>query len=87
MTEKELQILGFVKETMYGYEDEEDPDYYYFFDVVNGITFISQSKNQVIDNNWTVDFFNTDPVVRFDKMEKVQSLINTISKAVVSDEK
>lgn len=83
MTEKEIQILGFAKENIYEYEGEEDPDYYYVLDIVDGITFITQSRDQVKNDNWAVDFFNTDPVVRFDKMEKVQSLINTLTNAIV----
>lgn len=83
MTEKEIQILGFVKENIYEYEGEEDPDYYYVLDIVDGITFITQSRDQVKNGNWTVDIFNTDPFVRFDKMEKVQSLINTLTNAIV----
>jgi len=83
MTEKEIQILGFAKENIYEYEGEEDPDYYYVLDIVDGITFITQSRDQVKKGNWTVDFFNTEPIVRFDKMEKVQSLINTLTNAIV----
>lgn len=83
MTEKEIQILGFAKENIYEYEGEEEPDYYYFLDIVDGITFITQSRDQVKNGNWTVDIFNTDPFVRFDKMEKVQSLINTLTNAIV----
>lgn len=83
MTEREIQILGFVKENIYDYEGEQDPDYYYVLDIVDGITFITQSRDQVKNDNWNVDLFNTDPVVRFDKMEKVQSLINTLTNAIV----
>ena len=83
MTEKEIQILGFAKENIYEYEGEEDPDYYYVLDIVDGVTFITQSRDQVKNDNWTVDFFNTDPLIRFNKMEKVQSLINTLTNAIV----
>lgn len=83
MTEKEIQILGFVKENIYEYEGEQKPDYYYYLDIVDGITFITQSKDQVKNDNWNVDFFNTDPLIRFNKMEEVQSLINKLTKAIV----
>jgi hypothetical protein len=83
MTEKEVQILGFEKELMIDYEGEENPDYYYAYDIVNGLTLISGSRSETKNEEWFVDIFNTEPIIRFTKMEQVQVLINTMEKAIV----
>jgi hypothetical protein len=83
MTEKEVQILGFEKELMTDYEGEENPDYYYAYDIVNGLTLISGSRSETKNEEWFVDIFNTEPIIRFTKMEQVQVLINTMEKAIV----
>ena len=87
MTEKELQNLGFSKETIIEFEGETNPDYYYVLDIVDGITLITLSNDQIKNNDWNVEFFNTEPVIRFHKMEEVQSLINKLTKAIVTNEK
>ena len=87
MTEKELQNLGFSKETIIEFEGETNPDYYYVLDIVDGITLITSSNDQIKNNDWNVEFFNTEPVIRFHKMEEVQSLINKLTKAIVTNEK
>jgi hypothetical protein len=83
MTEKEVQILGFEKELMVDYEGEENPDYYYAYDIVNGLTLISGSRSETKNEEWFVDVFNTEPIIRFTKMEQVQVLINTLERAIV----
>jgi hypothetical protein len=83
MTEKEVQILGFEKELMVDYEGEENPDYYYAYDIVNGLTLISGSRSETKNEEWFVDVFNTEPIIRFTKMEQVQVLINTMERVIV----
>jgi hypothetical protein len=81
MTEKEVQLLGFQIEEIK--EHEEDESYYYVLDIVDGITFITPTNEEIKDNNWYVEFFNTDPYVRFHEFGEVQALINTLNKAVI----
>jgi hypothetical protein len=83
MTEKELLMLGFQKEILEDYVDEENPNYYYVLDIVDGLTFITSSRDELKGDDWHVDIFNTDPIIRFHKMEKVQALINTFQNAIV----
>lgn len=80
MTEKELQILGFEKEQLFG---EDSDAYYYIYDVSDGLSFISVSSDEVKKDQWYVDVFNTDPVMRFHDMEKIQALINIFEKAKI----
>jgi len=87
MTEKEVQLLGFVKEVISEYEGEIESDYYYVLDMVDGLTLITPTNDEVKNNEWYVEFFNTDPLVRFNKMEEVQILVNKITNAIVKNEK
>lgn len=83
MTERELILLGFKSEEIIDFEGQENPDYYYAYDVVNGLTLITPSKGELVGEDWYVEIFNTDPTIRFYKMEKVQVLINTLEKAII----
>jgi hypothetical protein len=86
MTERELEILRFEKIEVSSEESGDKPFYYYTHDVVNGLSLISTASDEVKDNNWYVEFFNTDIPVRFYDMGKVMALINTLTKAIVHEE-
>ena len=81
MTEKEMILLGFKKEEIR--EHDEDDSYYYVLDIVDGLTFITPTNEEIKNDEWYVEFFNTDPLVRFDSFGKVQGLINTLTSAIV----
>jgi len=85
MTERELILLGFQKEGMR--EHDEDESYYYALDIVDGITFITPTNDEIKDDNWYVEFFNTDPLVRFHSFSEVQGLINQLTRAIVKNGK
>lgn len=78
MTEKELQMLGFERESL------EDDCYYYAYDIVDGLSLISSEVDPSRkEEDMYVDIFNTNPEIRFYKMEKVQALINTLENSKV----
>lgn len=85
MTEKEIQLLGFEKEDLNQFDG--DDTYYYALDIVDGLTFITPTSDEITNDDWYVDFFNTDPIIRFYKFEDVQTLINKLTNAIVKDEK
>lgn len=85
MTEKEIQLLGLQKEYIGEYEGDES--YYYALDVVNGLTFITPANEELKNDDWYVEIFNTDPYIRFHEFGEVQRLINQLTKAIVKDEK
>jgi len=84
MTERELILLGFKSEEMR--EHEGDETYYYVLDIVDGITFITRTNDEIKDDEWYVEFFNTDPSVRFHDFKEVQLLINQLRNAIVKNE-
>jgi hypothetical protein len=81
MTEREIQLLGFSKEEMK--EHDEDDTYYYALDIVDGLTFITRSNDEIINDEWYVEVFNTDPNIRFFSFGEVQSLINLLTSRIV----
>lgn len=81
MTERELILLGFKSEEIK--EHDEDESYYYVLDIVDGLTFITPTNEEIKNEDWYVEFFNTDPLVRFHEFREVQALINQLTKAIV----
>ena len=82
MTERELILLGFKIELTGEYD--EDDSYYYVLDIVNGITFITPTNEEIKNDEWYVELFDTDPSIRFDSFGQVQGLINTLNSAIVN---
>lgn len=91
MTEKEIQLLGFKKYHEYGTlcEDStgkrwvEDEFYYYSYEVAKGFQFISSASNEIKDGQWFVEFFDSDPAIRFTEFGEVQALINLLTNRIV----
>jgi hypothetical protein len=81
MTERELILLGFKSEEIK--EHDEDDSYYYVLDIVDGLTFITPTNEEIKDDKWYVEVFNTDPQIRFTEFGEVQGLINQLTKAII----
>ena len=81
MTERELILLGFKSEEIK--EHDEDESYYYALDIVDGLTFITPTNEEIKEGNWYVEVFNTDPLIRFTEFGELQGLINTLTKAIL----
>ena len=81
MTERELILLGFKSEEIR--EHDEDESYYYVLDIVDGLTFISPTNEEIKDDKWYVDIFNTDPIIRFTEFGEMQALINQLTNKIL----
>lgn len=81
MTERELILLGFKSEEIK--EHDEDESYYYALDIVDGLTFISPTNEEIKDGDWYVEIFNTDPLIRFNEFGELQALINQLTSRIV----
>ena len=83
MTERELILLGFKGEEIR--EHDEDESYYYVLDIVDGLTFISPTNEEIKDDKWYVDIFNTDPIIRFTEFGEMQALINQLTNKIIKN--
>lgn len=81
MTEKELHLLGFDKEFIK--DHEEDDSYYYVLDIVDGLTFITPTNEDIKNGEWYVEIFNTQPLIRFTSFGQLQGIINQLMSAIV----
>jgi hypothetical protein len=86
MTEREIQLLGFKREDMNdggGYNG-----YYYAYRIADGFEFLSNANDEIgVEEEWFIEFFNSNPQIRFDEFGEVQALINLIEKRVVKEDK
>jgi hypothetical protein len=83
MTEKEIQLLGFKKINVSAEESGSEPYHYYIYEFTKGLEFITQDSDSAEDDNWYVEFFNTEIPIRFYDMMNVQTLISTFEKAKI----
>lgn len=84
MTEKEIQLLGFSKVDVMDEKGGTYP-YYYNYEITEGLSFESNNSSEdcAKEGKWYVQFKDTQEPIRFQKMEKVQALINTLEKAKI----
>jgi hypothetical protein len=81
MTEKEIQLLRFEKET---YEDTDGDHHYYYYEITNGMSFIScDDVESQKGEGWWVEVFNTQEPIKFHKFEEVQKVIHILEKHLV----
>jgi hypothetical protein len=81
MTEKEIQLLGFEREDM---NDGDYSGHYYAYRITAGFEFISNANDELEkDGSWFIEFFNSDPQIKFTEFGEVQALINLIEKRVI----
>ena len=83
MIEREIDLLGFEKCFIKdGYEDPEE-DYYYAYDIAEGLSLITNCESEVKGGQWFVEVFNTDPKIRFHEFSEVQALMNQLESKIV----
>jgi len=81
MTEKEIQKLGF--------EEQIDNDngklyHYYTYKIADGVEFITPANDEVeSQSKWYVEFFNSDPKIRFNDSRDLQTVINILENSKV----
>ena len=76
MKEQDVIDLGFTKEI-------DEDFYYYVYDIARGFSLITQASDEVVDNKWFVEFFDSHPTIRFTVKEHVADLINIMNKAKI----
>jgi len=73
MKEQDLIDAGFTRKDVPKEESGNDKDFhYYVLDVVDGITLVSDSTEEIDGDSWTVDCFEVDKIL----IKDVESLTN-----------
>ena len=85
MIERELQKIGFKKEVVYPDESGMDDNFpYYTYKIADGVEFITPANDEVeSQSKWYVEFFNSDPKIRFNDSRDLQIVINILEKSKV----
>ena len=73
MKEQDLINLEFTKEL-------GEDFYYYVYDFTRDLSLITQANNEVVNNEWVVEVFESS-TIRFTDKESVEKLIKLINKA------
>tara|TARA_R110000868_G_scaffold209552_1_gene459407 strand:- start:104 stop:346 length:243 start_codon:yes stop_codon:yes gene_type:complete len=76
MTEKEILMLGFERHLA----DYEAPFYYYSLEIVEGLSFITQADDEVVNGEWEAEIFDTYPAIKFKDAETLSKLIEILNK-------
>ena len=75
MTEEQLRILGFEEQI-----ETSDPSFYYYtLDIVSGLSFITQANDEIKDDGWIVEIFETEPLIQFKDIETLSNLIDILN--------
>ena len=80
MTEQDLIELEFERKDVDAEESGEPKDWhYYVYDFARGFSLITPASDEVIDDEWYVDLFETDEKIRFTLRSLVEILITVIN--------
>jgi len=81
--EEELVKLGFERVDVSEEESGDKPFHYYTYDIGNGtISLITQSNDEVENDNWHVEVFN-DTSIRFETLEDITKFIQVTEKNII----
>ena len=76
MTEEQIKILGFEKET--DESDTNNPFYYYYLDITPGLSFITQASDEVENEEWVVEMFEVSEI-KFKDAKTLSILIDILN--------
>jgi hypothetical protein len=83
MKEEDLIQLGFKRVDVSEQESGDKAFYYYTYDIGNGvISLITQSNDEVKDNDWHVEVFD-DTSIRFETIEDITKFIQVTEKNII----
>jgi len=72
--------LGFEKQVDDG-GGSWDVYHYYTYTIAQGFEFISNASDEIKEGEeWFIEFFDSEPAIRFYKFEEVQALINMLER-------
>jgi hypothetical protein len=87
MKKNNLKKLGFKKVKVSKEESGDKKFHYYTLDICNGVSFITNSNDSIKDNNWIVEFLNTDLPIVFTDYKELKLIISIFNKNLQNDRK
>lgn len=78
MTENQIIDLGFKKES----SCDDEKLYYYTYDIAYGLSLITEMSDEIINDQWSVEFFDTFPLIRFTEPEELKQLIEILKSKI-----
>lgn len=60
-------------------ETSDPPFFYYSLDIVEGICFITQADDEVVNGEWEAELFDTYPSIKFKDAETLSKLIEILN--------
>lgn len=85
MKEQDIIDLGFervdITKEQSGHEDDW---HYYTYDFTSGFSLITQANDEVVDDKWVVEVFETS-TIRFTDKKTIETLIKIITKAKINE--
>ena len=81
MTEQDLIDLGFEKQIVTKEQSGGPTDWHYYtYYFAKGFSLISQASDEVTNDKWFVEVFETDGKIEFTDLDLVKELISLINK-------
>ena len=87
MKEQDLIDLGFEKVNISSEESGSKPYFYYTYYFSNGLCFITKANDEIENEKWSVEVFDTEEPFEFHKVSEISSLIKILENARVKDSK
>ena len=78
ITERDLIELGFERTDVSPEESGDEFEWYYYTSTVCQIDFITVCSNEIVNDEWSVEFFNTYPPIKITNLETFKTLYNTL---------
>jgi hypothetical protein len=77
--ENDLKRLGFSYKEVQPEESGDDHMWYYYNFDSCGVTFISQTSSDIVNDEWYVEFLESYPPTRIKDLTKLETLINLLN--------
>ena len=78
MTQLDLLQLGFSRTDIDGEEHGYNNDWFYYSITEGGITFITDSNDNIVDGNWKVEILEADAEIQLSNRTELEVLLTLL---------
>ena len=78
ITEQDLIDFGFDRTDVPPEESGDSFDWHYYTLTLCNVEFITLGSNEIIDDTWNIEFFNSYPPIKIKDIETFKILYNTL---------